>query len=77
MECFTLWTADIWLMRDSFSLHGIFSSLEKAIEYAKDYQLLASFDHVLIDKGAINDYDSSKERVFSTEFQENLNQLTA
>ena len=67
MKVYTLWTADAWLMRSTFELHGVFSSLEKALAYAKKYHLKDPSNHVLVDCGAIDTYEASGERVFSTE----------
>jgi hypothetical protein len=75
MECFTLWTADQWLMRNSFELHGIFSTIKKAVAYAKKEELLDEDNTVLVKKGIIDNYDATDENVFSSVFDNHRAQL--
>lgn len=76
MGCFTLWTANTWLMRNSFEFHGVFSSLDKAIVYAKVNQLLTKDGHVVIDFSTIDHHKATCRRVFSTESDADRKQLT-
>lgn len=75
MECYLLWTADAWLMRHSFELHGIFSTAEKAIVYVKQHQLKVVYNHVLIERSCIDESTPSFARVFSTQKDEDLFRL--
>ena len=71
----TLWTADAWLSWTSFCLEGLFSSQEKAIEFAKQEKLIGKNCHVVICKGELDDYEATAEKVFSTEFDSDRAQL--
>jgi len=72
---YTLWTCDAWIATKSFSLIGIFSSKEKAINIAKEKKLLQKDTYVVIYKGELDDYDDTEEKVFSTEFDQDKAQL--
>ena len=72
---YTLWTCDAWIATKSFSLIGIFSSKEKAINIAKEKKILQKDTYVVIYKGELDDYDDTEEKVFSTEFDQDKAQL--
>jgi len=65
---YTLWTCDTWLSTKSFSLEGIFSCKEKAINMAKAKKLFHQDTHVVINKGILDNYDNTEQRVFCTQY---------
>lgn len=79
MEVYQLFTTDIWISYPSFESHGIFSSLEKAIDYAKDKELYYEYGvdkdeaHIIIMKHYVNEINT--ERVFSTEFDSDADMI--
>lgn len=72
---YILWTTDQWLMRQSFEFHGLFSSLEKALNFARQHQLLIPQYHILVDCGELDNYEQSSIRVFNTQKEADLKQL--
>ena len=72
---YTLWTCDAWIASKSFSLIGIFSTKEKAIDTAKEKALLKEDTYVVIYSGELDNYDDTEQKVFSTEFSQNKAQL--
>lgn len=74
---YTLWTTDIWLSTASFNLEGIFSSKAKAIQYARQANLLYQDNHIVIYQGEIDSYEITAEKVFSTEFDVDRELLAA
>ena len=73
---FTLWTTDAWLTWTSFCLEGVFSTKQKAIDYAKQENLIEKDCHVVVYQGTVDDYERTAQKVFSTEFDEDKSQLT-
>ncbi len=73
---YTLWTCDAWIASKSFSLKGIFSSKEKAIDTAKTKKLLQKDTYVVIYAGVLDNYDDTEQKIFSTEFSQDKSQLT-
>ena len=73
---YTLWACDAWVASKSFSLIGIFSSKEKAINVAKEKALLKEDTYVVIYLGELDNYDDTEQKVFSTEFSQDKAQLT-
>ena len=65
---YTLWTCDVWLSTKSFSLEGVFSCKEKAIDTAKIKRLFHEDTHVVINKGLLDNYDDTEQRVFCTQY---------
>ena len=62
-------------MHQFFEFHGVFSSLEKAIDFAKQNQLLIPACHVLVDCGELDNYEQTSIRVFNTQNDADLKQL--
>lgn len=73
---YTLWTCDAWIATKSFSLIGIFSNIEKAIDVAKEKALLKEDTYVVIYSGELDNYDDTEQKIFSTEFSQDKAQLT-
>ena len=73
---YTLWTCDAWGASKSFSLIGIFSSKEKAIDVAKEKALLKEDTYIVIYLGELDNYDDTEQKIFSTEFSQDKAQLT-
>lgn len=65
---YTFWTCDVWLSTKSFCLEGIFSTKTKAIAAAKTQKLLQEGTHVVINKGILDNYDNTEQRVFCTQY---------
>lgn len=74
---YTLWTTDIWLSTVSLNLEGIYSTKDKAVDYARKANLLYQDNQVIIYQGELDDYEISEKKVFSTEFDEDRKLLTA
>jgi len=74
---YTLWTADNWLMNTSFVLHGLFSDIGKALDYAKEKALVNAYAHVLVYGGTLNNYEPTEQKLFSTEYSKHREQLIA
>ncbi len=72
---YTLWTCDAWVASKSFSLIGIFSSKEKAIDVAKEKALLKEDTYVVIYSGELDNYDDTEQKIFSTEFSQDKAEL--
>lgn len=64
---YTLWTCDPWLSTNSFTLEGVFSTKENAIKVAKLKRLYRCDTHVVINKGLLDNYDNTEQRVFNTQ----------
>jgi len=72
---YTLWTCDPWLSTNSFSLEGIFSSKENAIKLAKSKRLYRCDRQVIINKGLLDNYDNTEQRIFNTQYTRDKAQL--
>ncbi|MEM8528622.1 MAG: hypothetical protein AAF806_11685 [Bacteroidota bacterium] len=69
---YTLFTADVWLSKNSYDLQGVFSSRSKAVEYAREEQLLDlnGENQVVIYEGKLDCFDEGLEEVFNTQRDE-------